>query len=65
MYGEALLVVAVVFGAARLAGVDGVWLSVTVVQAILTVCAAALLRRRHRSRSAQGCARATVGDGAC
>lgn len=65
VYGEALLVVAVVFGAARLAGVDGVWLSVTVVQAILTVCAAALLRRRHRSRSAQGCARATVGDGAC
>ncbi|OUO87775.1 MATE family efflux transporter [Gordonibacter sp. An230] len=65
VYGEALLVVAVVFGAARLAGVDGIWLSVTVVQAILSVCAGALLRRRRRARRAEGPARAAVGDGVC
>ena len=40
----------VVFGAARLFGLDGIWLSVTAVQMVLSVAAAALLRYRHRAR---------------
>ena len=50
VYGEALLVVLIVFGAARLFGLDGIWLSVTAVQMVLSVAAAALLRYRHRAR---------------
>lgn len=50
VYGEALLVVIVVFGAAYLFGLDGIWLSVTVVQMVLAVVAGALLRYRHRTR---------------
>ena len=50
VYGEALLVVLIVFGAARLFGLDGIWLSVTAVQMVLSVAAGALLRQRHRAR---------------
>ena len=50
VYGEAALVVAVVFGMARLFGLDGIWFSVTVVQMALSVAAGALLRYRHRAR---------------
>ncbi|WP_139653569.1 MATE family efflux transporter [Raoultibacter phocaeensis] len=50
VYGEAVLVVLVVFGLARLAGLDGIWLSVTVVQMILACVAGVLLRRRHCTR---------------
>ncbi len=35
VYGEAVLVVLVVFGIARVAGVDGIWFSVTIVQMVL------------------------------
>ena len=50
VYGEAALVVAVVFGMAWAFGLDGIWISVTIVQMILSVAAGALLRFRHRSR---------------
>ena len=50
VYGEGLLVILIVFGAAYLFGVDGIWLSVTVVQMVLSVAAGALLRYRHRTR---------------
>ena len=48
--GAAPLVVPILFGAARLFGLDGIWLSVTAVQMVLSVAAAALLRYRHRAR---------------
>lgn len=53
VYGEAVLVVLVVFGMARIAGLDGIWVSVTIVQMVLACVAGALLRRRHRSRASQ------------
>lgn len=56
VYGEAVLVVLVVFGMAKLAGLDGIWVSVTIVQMILACVAGVLLRRRHRSRVAAGAA---------
>ena len=52
VYGEAVLVVLVVFGIAQVAGVDGIWLSVTIVQTVLACAAGALLRFRHRRRAA-------------
>lgn len=52
VYGEALLVIVMVFGAARLFGLDGIWWSVTAVQMVLAVGAGALLRYRHRTRRA-------------
>lgn len=53
VYGEAVLVVLVVFGMARIAGLDGIWVSVTIVQMVLACVAGALLRRRHRRRVSQ------------
>lgn len=53
VYGEAVLVVLVVFGMARIAGLDGIWVSVTIVQMMLACVAGVLLRRRHRTRAAQ------------
>ncbi|BDE95811.1 MATE family efflux transporter [Raoultibacter timonensis] len=53
VYGEAVLVVLVVFGMARIAGLDGIWVSVTIVQMVLACVAGALLRRRHRSRASR------------
>ena len=53
VYGEAVLVVLVVFGMARIAGLDGIWVSVTIVQMVLACVAGVLLRRRHRTRAAQ------------
>lgn len=50
VYGEAVLVIAVVFGIAALFGLDGIWFSVTIVQMILAVAAGALLRWRHHRR---------------
>lgn len=52
VYGEAFLVVLVVFGMAKLAGLDGIWVSVSIVQMILACVAGMLLRRRHRVRIA-------------
>ena len=54
VYGEALLVVAVVFGMGWLVGLDGIWFSVTIVQMILACVAGALLRYRHRTRERRG-----------
>ena len=51
VYGEAALVVLVVFGMGRLAGLDGIWVSVTIVQMVLACAAGALLHRRHRTRT--------------
>lgn len=53
VYGEAVLVIAVVFGLAKLFGVDGIWFSVTLVQMLLMVVAALLLRFRHVRRVEQ------------
>lgn len=53
VYGEAVLVALVVFGMARIAGLDGIWVSVTIVQMVLACVAGALLRRRHRSRASR------------
>ena len=53
VYGEAVLVVLVVFGMARIAGLDGIWVSITIVQMVLACVAGALLRRRHRSRASR------------
>lgn len=53
VYGEAVLVVLVVFGMARIAGLDGIWVSVTIVQMVLACVAGALLGRRHRSRASR------------
>lgn len=53
VYGEAVLVVLVVFGMVRIAGLDGIWVSVTIVQMVLACVAGVLLRRRHRTRAAQ------------
>lgn len=53
VYGEAVLVVIVVTGLGWLFGMDGIWISVTVVQMILACGAAALLCFRHRSRDAR------------
>ena len=64
VYGEAVLVVLVVFGIARVAGVDGIWFSVTIVQMVLACAAGALLRYRHRRRAAQAApAPQPVGEG--
>ena len=38
---------------ARIAGLDGIWVSVTIVQMVLACVAGALLRRRHRSRASR------------
>lgn len=62
VYGEALLVVVVVFGAAYLFGLDGIWLSVTVVQMALSVVAGALLRHRHRTRRPEGTLEPAAGE---
>lgn len=62
VYGEALLVVLIVFGAARLFGLDGIWLSVTVVQMVLSVAAGTLLHYRHRTRRAEGALEPAVGE---
>lgn len=51
VYGEAILVVVIVFGMAWLFGLNGIWLSVTVVQMILAVVAGVLLRYRHKTRA--------------
>ncbi len=51
VYGEALLVVLVVFSVGRLFGLDGIWVSVTIVQMLLAVVAGALLRFRHCRRT--------------
>lgn len=48
VYGEAILIVACVFGAGILLGLDGIWLSVTFVQSILSVIALVLLRVRRK-----------------
>lgn len=50
VYGEAVLVVFVVFGLGWLSGVDGIWFAVTLVQMALTVVAGGLLRFRHQRR---------------
>ena len=50
VYSEAILVVLVVFGIARVAGVDGIWFSVTIVQIVLACMAGALMRYRHLKR---------------
>lgn len=50
VYGEAVLVVLVVFGMAALFGLDGIWFAVTVVQMMLAVFAGTLLCLRHRKR---------------
>ena len=60
VYGEAALVVVVVFGMAALFGLDGIWFSVTIVQMILAVIAGALLRYRHRSRARKAAPDAAV-----
>lgn len=52
VYGEALLVVLVVFGIARVAGVDGIWFAVTIVQMLLSCLAGVLLHCRHKGRVA-------------
>lgn len=62
VYGEALLVVLIVFGAARLFGLDGIWLSVTVVQMVLSVAAGTLLHYRHRTRRAEGALEPAAGE---
>lgn len=62
VYGEALLVVLIVFGAARLFGLDGIWLSVTAVQMVLSVAAGTLLRYRHRSRRAEPALEPAAGE---
>lgn len=62
VYGEALLVVLVVFGAAYLFGLDGIWLSVTVVQMALSAAAGALLHYRHRTRRAEGALEPAAGE---
>ncbi len=65
VYGEAALVVLVVFGVARAAGVDGIWLSVTIVQMILACLAGALLRYRHRARVERAATAPVARDAAC
>ncbi|MEG0376138.1 MAG: MATE family efflux transporter [Raoultibacter sp.] len=50
VYGEAVLVVLVVFGMGWLFGLDGIWISVTIVQIVLSCTTAVLLRLRHRKR---------------
>ena len=65
VYGEAVLVVLVVFGIARVAGVDGIWFSVTIVQMVLACAAGALLRYRHRRRAAQAAPAAQPAGGGC
>lgn len=62
VYGEALLVVLVVFGAAYLFGLDGIWLSVTIVQMVLSAAAGALLHYRHRTRRAEGALEPAAGE---
>ena len=62
VYGEALLVVLVVFGAAYLFGLDGIWLSVTIVQMVLSTAAGALLHYRHRTRRAEGALEPAAGE---
>ena len=62
VYGEALLVVLIVFGAARLFGLDGIWLSVTAVQMVLSVAAGTLLHYRHRTRRAEGALEPAAGE---
>lgn len=63
VYGEAVLVVLVVFGMARIAGLNGIWLSAAIVQLLLACAAGFLLRRRHcaRTEAANTCA---TGDAA-
>lgn len=51
VYGEAALVIMVVFGMAYFFGMDGIWFSVTIVQMILSVLAGALLHYRHRKHT--------------
>lgn len=63
VYGEAALVVAVVFGLAALFGEDGIWFSVTIVQMILAVFAGALLRYRHCTRERRRASRAVASEG--
>ena len=64
VYGEAVLVVLVVFGIVRVAGVDGIWFSVTIVQMMLACATWPLLRYRHRRRAAQAApAPQPVGEG--
>jgi putative MATE family efflux protein len=65
VYGEALLVIVVVFGVAYLFGLDGIWLSVTIVQMLLSVVAGALLRYRHRTRRASAAIDAVPVGKAC
>lgn len=62
VYGEALLVVLIVFGAAYLFGLDGIWLSVTAVQMVLSVVAGALLRYRHRARRREAVLEPAAGE---
>lgn len=62
VYGEALLVVLIVFGAAYLFGLDGIWLSVTIVQMVLSAAAGALLHYRHRTRRAEGALEPAAGE---
>lgn len=50
VYSEGMLVILVVFGMAYFLGINSVWISVTVVQMLLSVLAAVFLHRRHRSR---------------
>ncbi len=63
VYGEAVLVVLVVFGMAKIAGLNGIWLSAAIVQLLLACAAGFLLRRRHcaRTEAANSC---TTGDAA-
>lgn len=48
VYGEACLIVLCVFGAGILFGLDGIWLSVTFVQSILSIAAVPLLLARKK-----------------
>ena len=60
-----MLGVLVVFGIARIAGVDGIWLSVTIVQTVLACLAGGLLRYRHRTRAERSSAAPAAVDAAC
>lgn len=50
VYGEAVLVVLVVSGMGIVAGLNGIWFSVTIVQMVLALVAGTLLRQRHHNR---------------
>ena len=52
VYGEAILVVVAVFSMGWFFGMDGIWVSVIIVQMILSCLAGILLRVRHRQHVA-------------